>query len=457
MNQTVVDSPRVKAIEIFNQGVKIQATDPSMAYRFYASSVDCDPTFAEGWYQVGCSNSDIKLYHAALVCWRRCVELQPEHVKAWVNIGQREYTIGNLGAARKAIDKALSLSPNDGYARANLSLIENVEGNFKKAIALARKAYETDPADPALRFALAFALLFSGEYEEGLKHFEARFPYKLKQFLTYPYPKWRGEDLRNKTLFLVAEQGIGDTLSYARFIPAVANIVGKVLLRVQPELLRLYQAMLLKHDNIEILPLPCPFPAADYWATTTCMPICLGLSTEQYVKTPQLKIPDFHAPASWKQSGKKIHIGICWAGNPENDIDVWRTMEVKEFFPLAEIPGVQLYSLQVGPRAMDMHSAGAAAFIRDLSPNIRDIADTVAILKNLDLVVCAETALRHVCGALGKECWVPYSYHGGDYRCSRNRLHPLWDENTFLYRQGPDATWGPVFAKIAEDLRRRLK
>lgn len=454
----MIDAPRIKAIEIFNQGVAVQATDPSMAYRFYASSVDCDPTFAEGWYQMGCVNSDIKLYQAALVCWKRCIELQPDHIKAWVNVGQRLYTIGNLGEARKVLNKALEIDHENGYALGNLALVENIEGNMKKSVALARKAIAREPDDDILKFGLSFALLYAGEYEEGLKLFEARFPYKLKQFLSYPYPHWKGEDMKKRMLFLVAEQGIGDTLSYARFIPMAAEVVGRVLLRVQPELLRLFQAMLMKYDNIDLQPLPCPFPEADYWATTTCLPTCLGLSTERYINTPQLPVPKFTSPGGWKQPNRKIHIGISWAGNPENDIDIWRSMKVEDFFPLAEIPGVQLYSLQVGPRSVDMHHAGAAAFIRDLSPNIRDVADTMGILRELDMVVCAETSVRHMCGALKKECWVPYSYLGGDYRMGHSgKLHPLWDENTFIYRQSAeDQNWTPVFKRISEDLRRKL-
>jgi hypothetical protein len=104
-----------------------------------------------------------------------------------------------------------------------------------------------------------------------------------------------------------------------------------------------------------------------------------------------------------------------------------------------------------------MHMKGAAGFIRDLSPYLRDVGDTLTVMRGLDLVICCESSVRHMAGAIGKECWVPYSYCGGDWRCGRNQKHPLWDPNTTLFRQGTDQTWGPVFKRIVAGLKARAR
>ena len=281
-----------------------------------------------------------------------------------------------------------------------------------------------------------------------MKHFEARFPYKLPQYLQYPYPMWGGEDISGKTVFVMSEQGMGDTLSFARFIPMVAARAGRVKLHVQPELLRVFNVMFAHLFNVEIIPLPAPFSEADVWVSMTSLPVAMGLTNKEIIETPMPEIPNFPSPVLWKREGAKLHIGVTWQGAKANEVDRWRSFPVDHLFPLANIPGVQLYSLQVGEGAQDMHAKGAAGFIRDLSPYLRDVGDTLGIMRELDLVVCCESAVRHMAGAIGKKCFVPYSYNGGDWRCGRNQTHPLWDKNTTLFRQNHDATWEYVFRRI---------
>jgi tetratricopeptide (TPR) repeat protein len=443
------DSPEIKARQIYNQGVKIlnggAPGAKETAYQFFCASVECDENFAEGWFAVGVDLSDRGLWDAAVSCWKKCVEIEPRNVSALNNIGHRLYWLGRLPEARKYISKAVELAPESGYGWCNLSLIENVEGNFKKAISSARKGFELCP-DNINEMALAFALMFAGRYAEGMRHFESRYEYKLPQFLEYPYPQWQGQNTGE--LFLVAEQGMGDALSFLRFVPRVSARCRKVNLFIHPELLRVVTEACRYLGNVEVRPLPAPFVPADYWSTLSSLPVALGLTDKEIIETRHMVMPDFSSPVTWKKSGPGIHIGISWGGASANEIDRFRSIDVKNFFPLSNIKGVHLYSLQVGNRAGELHTNGGAGLIRDLSPYIRDVGDTIGILHNLDMVICCESAMRHICGAVDKLCWVPYSYNGGDWRCGRNQKYPLWDKNTELFRQDQSGTWEGVFRTI---------
>lgn len=452
------DDPKVKAVDLHNQGAALLA-DPApdqekkhLAYRFFSSAVDVDPTLAEAWYALGNMNGDLNLLPAAVACWRKGLEHAPHDGKMWSNLGHRLYGLGRLDEARAATLRAIDTDLESGYPWCNLALIECVEGDHEKAVEAARMAFAMTP-DATTEMGLAFTLMFSGRWAEGLRHFEARFPYKLKQFLEYPYPQWHGEDISNEVLFLMSEQGLGDTLSFARFVPAVAARAKTVLLHVQGEAFRLFSLMFADLPNVELIPLPAPFRAADRWTTMTSLPVALGLSDAE-IEASRLPVPFLPpAPAGWKREGARLHVGIAWQGARANDVDKWRSFPVETLFPLAGIEGVQVYSLQVGEDAAALHKAGAAGFIRDLSPYLRDVVDTLAVMQELDVVVTCESAVRHMAGLLGKRCLVPYSYNGGDWRCGRTRPSPLWDPTTELFRQGPDARWDGPVARIVERLK----
>jgi hypothetical protein len=168
-------------------------------------------------------------------------------------------------------------------------------------------------------------------------------------------------------------------------------------------------------------------------------------------------MPEFGGPPpAWKNPAAAIHVGIAYAGSPDNEIDKWRSIPVAEFLSLHRVPSVQLYSLQVGDRVADVHTIGAAGLIRDMSPWIKDARDTVSIMRELDLIVSVESFVAHLAGSIGKECWVPLSRNGGDWRCGRSGDRPIWYDRTRLFRQGEDCRWEPVFEDIVQALGERV-
>lgn len=469
-------SHRADAIQMYNRATALAhnkgvVKDAQVSYQLYCSSAIVDPTFANGWYQVGCENSNLGLHAAAVGCFRRCVELpdgtevgdlNPAHrVRALVNLAHHLYHIGRIDESRTYVEEALTLGTslrgtdlNLGAAWLNLSLVQAAVGENLEAINSARKAFALDQS-PVVEMSLAFALLFNGDYAEGLKHYEARFPYKLPQFLAYPYPQWQGE--ADATVWLVSEQGMGDALSFSRFVEAAAKRSRFLHIQVQPELVRLFTAAFQRLTNINITASPGPWPPADYWTTFMSLPNALGLTTEEIRDAPPIEVPPFSKQmANWKSTDRKLHIGIAWAGSPASDINRWRSIDVTQFLQLYQVPGIQLYSLQADAQNKALHDAGCATLIRDLAPGIRDVTDTISILKELDMVITCESALGHIAGLCGVETWVAYSYHGRDWRLGWDGSSPLWYKKHRAFKQGPEGLWQPVFDRIVEALRERV-
>ena len=453
---------RETAIKFYNQAVLAindhsSTVNPTTAYQLFASACHADPTYWQAHYQYANNNSDLNMLYASIAGYRRalqcdCTDL--ERAKILCNLGWRLYTIGALDEAYDCSIKSADFDPSNPAVWTNLSHIHGILDQPQTAVECARKAYELEPDNPTYEISYAFALLFNRQFVEGFKRFEIRFKWKLHSFLQYPYPKWLGEP--DRTVFLVADQGLGDTISFSRFVRAAALRAKYIHAYVQPELLRLFQHAFIGLSNINLLPFGSSFPQADAWSTFVSLPFALGLTDDEIRNTPAIETPRVSLPTSWLVPDQKLHIGIAWAGSSLNDFNHHRSIPVSEFLGLYEVPGIQLYGLQVGEKSNEANDIGAVALIKNLTPYIRDVTDTMALLRDLDLVICCESAMGHIAALAGRECWMPYAYLARDYRLGHTGEDRLWTPKHRVFRQGPDMQWGPVFKAMARTLRERI-
>ena len=460
---------RQHARALYEQGLKValgldRSTEIlSHAFNQFSSAAFADPTWWQPFYQCGNNVSDMNLHVAAVACYRRALEAggmpDADRAKLYCNIGWRLHSLSHSEEARAFSQQAIDLDPTLALAHVNLSCIHGMFDDSAASVRAGEAAFALEQQDPVPEMSLAFACLFDRQLARGLKHFERRFEYKLKSYTQYPYPRWTGEP--DATLFLVADQGLGDTLSFARFLPAAANRVKYVHAAVQPELMRVFQHAFVHVPNLNLIPQPAPFPPSDYWTTFVSLPFALGLTDTQIRECPDIAVPVYGLPKTWKVPDRKLHVGIAWAGSPQNDINPSRSIPAIQFFDLYRVPGIQLYSLQVGDGRNDLVNAGGSPVVRDLAPYITDVAATIALLRELDLVITVESALGHICAAAGQECWIPYSYAGRDYRLGLTGTDRLWTPRHRVFRQGElDArrkSWQAVFDDIVAALREKVK
>lgn len=434
------------------------------AYQLMASAIYADPTWAHALYANGCVASDLNRPHASVALFRRALECEQTPVERHRTLANLAWELMKFGGHKEAVGllhEAITLDPKAPLPYMHLSLCHQIFGDTHTAVGYAKKCFDlTDINDgqgyPIAEFQYAFALLFDGQYAAGLKHFEARFPARLPQYLLYPYPKWRGE--RDKTVFLVADQGLGDTLSYARFVEMAASRARFIHMCVQSELRRVFEHAFRHIPNINFMPSPSNFPGdADAWSTFVSLPFALGLTDDEIKSAPNIDVPRNPMPLTWKVPDRKFHIGIAWAGSPLNDIDKHRNIPIHHFMELYRVPGVQLYSLQVDQKKTDLNLWGFAPLVKDLSGYLRDVADTCSVLCSLDLVISVESALGHICSMADVECWIPYSHLGRDYRIGVSETSVrLWTPKHRIFQQSDDMRWEPVFERIVEALKEKV-
>lgn len=482
-----------RAVEYFNHAIKLFDRDTQTAYRMLMAAIDLEPNFVEAWYAIGDVVASLQQRLAPIACYRKVVELDPNHLHGHIQLGHKLYHIGEVHEAITHCQRAIEIDPTAAFAWCNLSLCLSLLGDNKQALECAIKAHELclsheqvqngqkvlvaksidDPlnmiqyrqvegpdASTITQLTLAFALLYDKQYAKGLKEFECRFAYRYPRYNNYPYPRWDGASLNNKTILIEADQGIGDTISFARFVYPVVRMAKSVILVVQPEVMRLMPYLFQKHPNIQYMPTPNTFPVADVWSPIMSLPTAMNYTDEQIVnaKMPSDKWKQYfkQTNAEWKVKGKKLHVGIAWKGNSENDIERWRQTNVEQFLTLADVPGVQLYSLQIGKSSDELHHTGCSAIIKDMSASIRDVTDTLAIIDCLDLVITVESAIGHMAGLMDKECWVFYAFNGGDWRIGRDETSAIWYPKHKIFKQAEDAQWMPVFNRMREALKEKI-
>lgn len=456
---------RATAKQFYEQAVqaasdKSNQTNLTTAYQLFVSSGYADPTWWLAFYQIGNNNFDLKQPYSATAAWRRALEqakTPEERGTVCTNLAMGLNAFGRASEAMVYAEEAVTLTPKVPLAWVNLSIVAGTLRDAVGSLVAAEVAHKLAPDDHAVQRAYSFALLFAGKLKQGFEQFETRFGFALHAFTQYPYPRWKGE--RDATLYLVADQGLGDTLAFARFIPQIAKRCKFVHIACHSELTRAFQWSrdLKSLDNIDIIPMDQHFRQADYWSTFVSLPFALGLSDDEIRNTPQIEIPVLSPGSmSWKVPDRKLHVGIAWAGSPLNPINDVRSIPVEHFFELYRVPGIQLYGLQIGDRARDLHDKLGNGVVRDLSYYIRDVVDTVSFLQHLDLVICCESALTHICAAAGRECWAPYSWLGRDYRCGHSGEIRMWQPKSTFFCQNERETWEPVFDRVVAALRERV-
>jgi tetratricopeptide (TPR) repeat protein len=469
-------SDRRAAILQFNAGSE-QAVlaregkgDFNLAFQLHASSVMNDPDFGLGWHELGNDLGDMQNSAAAAAAHRRALELPDGDLpgdmsaafraKSLIQLAYRLHVLGHNAEARAHIDRAMEMDAKIAQAWCVLSLINSIEGKHDAAIAASARGLELEPDNATIKTAHALNLLFAGKLRAGLQNFEARFAYKLKHFLNFPYPQWHGEE--GKTVYLVADQGLGDTISFARFVRDAVSRCKFVYIGVQKELIRLFKASFQDIPNIDVFtPNAVGWPPADCWSTFVSLPTALDLPENEIRARRQIAIPNFSPTSlSWRAEGRRLHIGVAWRGSTASDIDHHRSFPVEHLLTLYKIPGIQLYSLQADQRGDELHHAGCGALIRDLRPFIGDVADTCAIIRHLDMIVTVESALGHIAGACGARTIIPYSALGHDYRLGRKGENIIWYPRHSVVQQRQGEGWDPTFHRVVraieEELRVRL-
>lgn len=312
-----------------------------------------------------------------------------------------------------------SAKPN--WAWHNLGLLYLNTGRLAAAEAALRRALDADATQLASRYSLSSVVLRQGRYAEGWDLYESR---RQVAATGVPaprlgYPEWRGEDLAGKRLLVIREQGLGDQIMLARFLPELERRGAEVTFLCASSLVAL-----LESNGARTAPAVAGqgYPDADLWVLAFSLPRLLGVALESLDGSPYLK-------AEPRVVGG---IGVKVAGAPSHVNDRHRSL-----------PPRQAQALLARGRDLDPAATGAA-----------DFKQTAEIVAGLDLVVTVDTAVAHLAGALGKPAWILLSAYDTDWRWLEGRTDSPWYNSVRLYRQAKVGAWEPVIEQVLHDLDR---
>jgi tetratricopeptide (TPR) repeat protein len=415
-------------------------------------AVALDPKMAVAWSNLGAALFELKEFEEAANANRKAIAANPNFAQAHCNLGNALHGLKRFDEAIAAYRQAVALDPAyaDGFANLGTALHHN--GDYAEAIAMLRRAIALAPGHANAHSGLGILLLMRGDFAEGWEEYEWRLRSSERKGPRFPERPWQGDSLIDKHIYVQAEQGFGDTLQFARYIPLLAKRAGKVSLRVHQQLLSLMQESL---PGIEIFGdrgEPSPFHC-----DIALMSLPLFFKTRY--ETIPADVPYLRAPAvaiaSWASKLaplRGLKVGVVWAGNPEHTNDRRRSLDVTQLAPLFDVAGTSFVSLQFGPRAGDLKKLQGAAKVQDLSRDLGDFAHTAGAVAGLDLVISIDSSTAHLAGALGKPVWILVS-HIADWRWRLGCEDNVWYPNARLFRQANGEDWSSVIARMAEALK----
>jgi len=419
------------------------------------------PDYAEALHNLGAVLVNLRrLDEAASVC-RRAVALRPGHAEGFFNLGNALKDAGRHEEAAAAFRQAVALKP--GYAEAynNLGFLAMAGKRYAEAEQAYRQALALRPGYLGAGFNLALLLLLLGRFSEGWPLFEIRHhPEKANRTSippVLPFPPWQGEALDGKRLLVWHEQGFGDDIQFCRFIPALkARGAAAVGLVCKPPLLPLL-ASLEGVDAVYPLQAGQAFPGYDYWVLPMSIPLHYGLTLANLPAA----LPYLHAlPERVEQWRGRLpagrpRVGLVWKGFSGHENDACRSLDsLATLAPLWSVPGLSFVSLQKEAGEEEARKPPPDQPLTHLGSEIEDFADTAAIVVQLDLIICVDTAVAHLAGALGKPCWVLLPDVQTDWRWLDGREDTPWYPKVLrLFRQGPSESWAEVISRVVEALR----
>jgi Flp pilus assembly protein TadD len=390
---------------------------------------------------------------------RAAVAERPEFVPALGNLGLVLCDLDRPAEAAAVLEKAAALNPQAleihfavAGAYSAMYRLEDAKASYRRALALRPDFVPTS-------WNLSHLELLTESFRAGWELFEARWqiePLASRRW-SGVQPQWTGEDLRGKTLYVFSEQGFGDTLQFVRYVPLAVERGARVILRVQPELVRLCATLTGVHD---VGPTGGAPPECDFYCPIMSLPRAFGTTLGTIPGAVPYFAADRGAVERWRErlgGGAPLRVGLVWSSgirHYERSIfyaGVAKSMTLAQFAPLAGVRETVFYSLQKGEPGREAAHPPPGMRLVDLSAELKDFADSAALIEALDLVISVDTAAAHVAGALGKPVWNLIKYHAC-WRWLRDRTDSPWYPTMRLFRQPEPGDWTSVVDEAARAL-----
>ena len=401
------------------------------AFRFAERAVKLKPHDGDGHHLLGLVQRRYDLLTEAARSFRRSTHWKPQSLDGWNNLGLTLEDLGDLDGALEAVENGLALDSEDADLLNLKGSILCSLGRPEEGIAAYRKGLAADEPLPFVRMNLGQALLQSGRMEEGWQEFSHR------RALLRPSPvktdPWEGQDLSGKSIVVWYEQGLGDSVHFCRYLPALGERAEAVTFVCQEHVLEVVGTLRAEVEFTSSTYRPFDFE---------CPLVDLARYVDQAVEVPYLKATGTPHPAVMRGEGLKV--GIVISGNPANPTDVRRSLDAKSIRPLLKCVGASFFELGVDHyvRLPGLEAIGIEII------ELKDLASTI---EALDLVITVDTLAAHLSGALGKPVWNLLAF-SPDWRWGLAGERTGWYPSMRLFRQPAPGDWKSVIAEVTKEL-----
>ena len=376
---------------------------------------------AEAQHILGHVLSDLGRGGEALGAYREAARRKPGLFDIHNNLGVALRNAGRLEEAEQALREALRREPGEPGVTANLANVLKELGRVADAEVLLRDALRARPDDPALHYNLGLLLLLAGKFREGWAGYEARSRTGAVAHPTFAQPLWMGEALHGRTLLVHAEQGLGSVIQFCRYLPLVqerGGDAGRVIFQVPPRLARLLGTL---RGGQRIVAMGEPLPQLDLVCPLLSLPGVFATTPDTVPNAVPYLAAEPDRVVRWRDrlGAHGFKIGITWQGNPTSQAELGRSIPLKHYLALAQVPGMRLISLQKHDGLDQFAQLPDGAPIETLGDGFDAgtdaFLDAAAVIESLDLVITSDTSIAHLAGALGRPVWVALQ-HVPDWR-----------------------------------------
>jgi tetratricopeptide (TPR) repeat protein len=441
----VLLAPALAPAQATLAAARLAAGDAHGALAAADAALAMSPTHAEAWFTCGTALGALGDAEGAARAFETALDLAPDHARARLNLGNALASLDRQAEAEAALRQAIAADPTIPEAHASLGHLLAGMGRLDEAIAACDAAIALRPDFAQAYWNRSTARLLAGDFAGGWADYEwrRRHPSFAGDFSRSFAPAWRGEDIRGRTLLVEAEQGLGDTIQFARFAPLLRARGARVILAVAPTLRLLLEPLAETADR------DAP-PPHDVRVDQLSLPLLLGTTIETIPPSPYLTAEPAEVMAWRRTLPPRPRVGLVWAGNPTHSNDRRRSLPEGALATLlgdARLAHIGFVSLQRGAREGEYDLPATL-------PGDADFSATGALVAALDHVVSIDSSVAHLAGALGVRVSLLLPA-APDWRWLLNRKDSPWYSGHWLHRQARPGEWAPVLASVADELARR--
>jgi tetratricopeptide (TPR) repeat protein len=418
-------------------------------------AANIDPRNASALNNLGVALAEARRLEESVACYRRALALAPDFTIAWNNMGNALRGMGQSEEAAVALKTAIRLRPDYAEAYNNLAITYAQLEDSTAAMEAFDQSIFLRPDYPEAHMNRGLQYLLQGDFRRGWADYEWRWHEKLLKPRYAKLKRWDGSNVVGKRVLVYYEQGLGDTFNFIRYAAELKARGAHVIFECQPAV----REILSRTPGIDAFVIRGqPLPAADLGAPLLSLPGVLQSNLETLPARVPYIFTDPELVQRWRRRLADIpgfRVGIVWQGNPNHRGDWKRSIPLRQFEALSRIPGVTLISLQKGFGEEQLAALNGRFPVRSLAGMGDDeegFLRTAAILKNIDLVVCADTSIAHLAGAMGVPAWVLLPV-APDWRWLLGREDSPWYPSLRLFRQKRIHDWASVFERIVEALQ----